>query len=64
MSEKEYWLFGLLCNVFVVKLRRIFRNKLALLMKKGQSICKAKIDGYSFAYDFAVRSHIYICIKI
>lgn len=43
------------CNVFMVKLRRMLRRKLALPIKNVQSICKAKIDGYSFAYDFAVR---------
>lgn len=42
-------------NVFVVKLRWILRRKLALLIEKVKSICQAKIDGYSFAYDFAVR---------
>lgn len=44
-----------ICNVFMVKLRRIPIRKPALLIKEVKSICQAKMDGYSFAYDFAVR---------
>lgn len=44
-----------ICNVFMVKPRRIPIRKVALLIKEVKSICHAKMDSYSFAYDFAVR---------